>query len=78
MKIDDSIRETHGMACRKLTSTDKPTRPSAVVIWESDSSVIMKGCYEERHLTPWQARYLARKLYRLARRVENRSEQPST
>lgn len=68
---DDAIRETHGMACRKIAAGGAE-KPSAIVLWENHSHVFLNGCYEDRALTIRQARYLARKLYRLARRIEKR------
>ena len=70
---DDAVRETHGAKCSKL-ELGGAEKLSAVVIWESDYAIHLKGCYETREITIWQARYLARKLYRLARRIEKRQE----
>lgn len=65
---DDGIRETHGMTCTKAASE----KISAVVIWEGQQRVFLKGCFEERAFTAIQARYLAKQLVRLADRIDAR------
>ena len=70
---DDAVRERHGCACRD-TSDDTL---SSVTVWENDSAVFLDSNYRVRAMTPWQARYLASKLYRLARRIRQRSEVPA-
>jgi hypothetical protein len=66
---DDAIRERHGCECRK----DNNLR-SAVTIWEhGDDYIAINGVSDTRYLTQWQARYLAAKLYRLSRRIRDRS-----
>ena len=67
---DDAIRERHGCACMK-----EQTKRGSVTVWEGENSVWLDGDYYDRSLTPWQARYLAAKLYRLARRIRARSEE---
>jgi len=62
--LDDGIRERHGVRC-----TIRP-----VTIQENDDHIALEGCFEERKLTEFQARYLAAKLYRLARRIRQRKE----
>lgn len=66
---DDGIREHHGMACRK-----EHEKHSSVAIWEGEQYIwIDHDSMDDRKLTPTQARYLARKLYRLARRIDGRA-----
>lgn len=69
---DDAIRERHGCACRKENG-----KSSSVTVYETEAGVCIDGCFEDRYLTPWQARYLAAKLYRLSRRIRDRSEHQS-
>lgn len=69
---DDGIRERHGMLC---TREDRKIGSEVIVAERTDGSISLNGSYEERRMTPEQARYLARKLYRLARRIDKRSEQ---
>jgi len=66
---DDGIRERHGVACREREAT-----ASNVLGWEEEQAVRLNDCSYTRAMTPVQARYLARKLYRLARRIERRLE----
>ena len=56
------------MACRK-----DETKASCVTVWESERLIHIDGCYDVRSMTPWQARYLARQLHRLARRINARA-----
>lgn len=66
---DDAIRERHGMRCRD--SNDKTV---SVLVWENDEYVCLDSHSYHRAMTPYQARYLAAKLYRLARRIKTRKE----
>ena len=66
---DDSIRERHGLACREPDES-----ASNITIFEGEQYVFVDGNPRTRKLTQWQARYLAAKLYRLARRLLLRSE----
>lgn len=61
--MDDGIRESHGCisACQNR------------VVLQEKGSVINIDAFS-KDITPQQARYLARKLYRLARRIEARKE----
>ena len=68
---DDAIRERHGMAC----SVAKNQARSFVVVWEGDESIFLDSNFDVRELTQWQARYLASKLYRLARRIRSRAQE---
>jgi hypothetical protein len=69
--MDDGIRERHGMSVVNDLEHRAP-------VWldEQDSRIRLIECRHDRFMTPDQARYLARQLYRLARRIESR-EQPS-
>lgn len=64
---DDGIRERHGVDCR-----DASNNLECVVIGECGEYVRIDRAIGERFLTEWQARYLAAKLYRLARRIRAR------
>ena len=68
---DDAVRERHGCACREAPGNSV----SHITVWETDFGVHLSGSASVRDLTPWQARYLASKLYRLARRIRQRSEE---
>ena len=70
---DDAVRERHGVSCREGTA-GYSYNPSQVTIWEDEEYVSLGKTDEIRRLTPWQARYLAAKLYRLARRIRQRGE----
>jgi hypothetical protein len=67
---DDSIREIHGVNAHQPDAGNAPE-----IILDERETVISLRLAESRkaRLTPWQARYLARKLYSLARRIENRT-----
>jgi hypothetical protein len=68
--MDDGIREVHGVRCRKAEfSTEKN-----VIVRETDDGLIRMMDSGAVDLTEWQARYLAAKLYRLARRIKRRRE----
>ncbi len=69
--MDDGVRETHGCGCGKVTVGG--IKPSALVVWEDDNDIVVKQTAYEHVLTVAQARYLARKLYRLAARIEKRN-----
>jgi hypothetical protein len=66
---DDGIREVAGVR----GSTDKGW--TTIVVHEAygDRISLNANCYE-RFMTPPQARHLAGRLYRLARRIEKRTE----
>lgn len=66
---DDGIRERHGMECVENEAT-----MSNVLVYEAEQTVRLNACTFSRRMTPDQARYLARKLYRLARRIEQRQQ----
>lgn len=66
---DDGIRERHGMACRA-----EPESESFVNVYEVEQTVRINACGSTRKMTPAQARYLACKLYRLARRIDQRQQ----
>jgi len=68
---DDAIRERHGCSCREAGDNS----PTSVTVWEGEQSVFIDGNHRNRSLTPWQARYLASKLYRLSRRIRQRAAQ---
>ncbi len=70
---DDAVRERHGCACRKVAIGDILGQ-SAMTIWEGEEYVNISSCSDVRLLTPWQARYLAAKLYRLSRRIRQRTD----
>jgi len=70
---DNAIREIHGVTAR--TNGERPAR-LLVTIRESEDAIIMrsdKPC-DDTVMTQWQARYLATKLYRLSRRIRQRTE----
>ena len=69
---DDAIRERHGLSCRSNTAGEGV---SHVMVWEREQGIVLN--HENSFgavMTPWQARYLASKLYRLARRVRQRND----
>lgn len=68
-KADDAVRERHGCACRDGSDNSA----SWLTVWEGEGSVYIDGNMHKRQLTPWQARYLASKLYRLSRRIRQRT-----
>lgn len=59
---DDGVREHHG-----LTVGEKSVRVCEHIQW-----VVLYATYHDLSMTPRQARYLARRLYWLARRIERR------
>ncbi len=68
---DDAIREVHGVRCRDRSSQELPSR---IIISEGNEMVTIDRLDSDgRSLTPYQARYLASKLYRLARRIRVRT-----
>ena len=69
---DDAIREIHGAHCRR-----NGAYKDRITVTEGDGFVVLPAHGADMELTPWQARYLASKLYRLARRVERRTEKAS-
>lgn len=72
-QIDDAVRERHGCRCRDASDDSL----SSVTVWEGDQTVFLDSDYHNRAMTAWQARYLASKLYRLSRRIRQRTEQSS-
>lgn len=68
---DDAVRERHGMRCRERGLQSD----ASVTIYEDEREVVIESHVGARCLTPWQARYLAAKLYRLSRRIRQRTEQ---
>lgn len=68
---DDAVREIHGVRCRDNLASKGP---STVRISETDQGQILIRHDDSNGamLTRWQARYLASKLYRLARRLQER------
>lgn len=68
--MEDAIREVHGVRCRKA----KDASTGSVIIRERDDEIYIDERHEAYVLTPWQARYLAAKLYRLSRRIRQRQE----
>jgi hypothetical protein len=67
---DDAIREVHGCAARE---SDNKAR--LITIAEGEQYIRFPDTlYAGTKMTPYQARYLAAKLYRLARRVRQRAE----
>ena len=61
---DDAVREVHG--CRTISSKKE------VILIEHDDFVLVQIGLTEAHLTQWQMRYLASKLYRISRRIRTR------
>lgn len=70
-QADDAVRERHGCSCRD--SLDYSL--ASVTVWERDDEIRIDSFSRSRVLTAWQARYLASKLYRLSRRIRQRTEQ---
>jgi len=66
MTADDMVRERHGI----MTSPEGSG--NALQFFEADWTIVAVAFPTNRELCPEEARYLARKLYRLARRVEAR------
>ena len=67
---DDAVRERHGVSCRECTCD----KTAAVLLIEGESDVFVEiSKFDGARLTPWQARYLASKLYRISRRIRNRA-----
>jgi hypothetical protein len=72
VKTDDAIREAHGCLAAQA---DACHRREVLLREERDDLVYISVGSEKARLTPWQARYLASKLYRLSRRIRQRTEQ---
>lgn len=68
---DDGIRERHGMTVRRPSPLDSIC---GVFLVEREDHVELMKMDDGRVLTVPQARYLARKLYHLARRIDKRAE----
>ncbi len=60
---DDGVREAHGCYIG-----EEPV----VLLGERGNRIVFVKTYGDKLITPKQARYLASKLYRLARRIERR------
>lgn len=71
---DDAIREVHGVQCRKIMAIDCPI--ASIIVREREDFIEIDRLMAPRKLTPWQARYLAAKLYRLSRRIRQRVDVP--
>lgn len=69
--MDDGIMEGHCM----LVRNERKEGRTILARERLDGSISIDGDCGERYMTPAQARYLARKLYRLARRIEKRNGQ---
>ena len=68
---DDAIREIHGVHVRGW----EDAKEKIITIREREHTIILdRFSFSDAAMTPWQARYLASKLYRLARRIRNRTE----
>lgn len=66
----DDIRERHG--CMGLCAMTSGVRLQPINLRERDDAIAIRIGDEEVSFTPSQARYLARRLHRLARRVVER------
>lgn len=64
---DRSVRERHGVAC-----LNRNKEAEVLDVGEEPGFVRIGDGYGSHLLSPDQARYIASKLYRLARRVERR------
>lgn len=73
---DDGIRERHGCTCLQGNTT--APIPASIHVWEGNQYVHVDAFPSSRQMTPEQARYLAAKLYRLARRVRARNTEEAT
>lgn len=69
MSEDDGVRERHGMLC---TREDQSVGAIIIIAERLDGRISIDSDHYERRMTPTQARYLASKLYRLARRIDKR------
>lgn len=67
---DDGIRERHGVTARKVGFSNA----HPLTFWEDGQSIVLEDTRDDMAMSPAQARYVARKLYRLARRVEQRQQ----
>lgn len=66
---DDGIRELHG--CFRTSGREKDS--GVWTVRERDTSIVLFQDFSARiSMAPADARFLARKLYRLARRIEKR------
>lgn len=65
---DDAIRERHGVK----TLADEVYEE--VILREREQTIVLALGGNRAAMTQWQARYLAAKLYRLARRIRQRGE----
>jgi hypothetical protein len=65
----EKVMERHGMLVRR---EDLSSGAQIIIAERVAGTISMDGCVGERHMSPEQARYLASKLYRLARRIDKR------
>jgi hypothetical protein len=65
---DDAIRERHGV------KTQPDETYEEVILREREQTLTLSVGTSKVAMTQWQARYLAAKLYRLARRIRQRGE----
>ena len=63
--IDDGVRERHGFMAR-----DSMNNRSPLTVFERDDEACVPRPSSDLYLTPAEARYLARQLYRVARRID--------
>lgn len=66
---DDAIREVHGVKCN--------SEKGRITIHECEGLIGLASTEvgnSSNFMTPYQARYLAAKLYRLSRRIRQRTE----
>lgn len=65
--LDDAVREIHGV--KTIIGGRNSER---IVLREQEGTIFVDMGTGSAGMTIWQARYLARKLYHLARRIEAR------
>lgn len=69
---DDGVREIHGASPMAGAAKEPFT------LRETDEKIVVfQGFVERMSFTPASARFFARKLYRLARRIEQRAATPN-
>lgn len=66
---DDNIRERHGVKAVKNEDSREE-----ILVCEGEQYVVVRLGHAKAWLSPGQARYLAAKMYRLARRIKQRTE----
>ena len=67
---DDGVRERHGVMARDNLHNRHP-----LTVFEREDKACIPRPPTDLFLTPADARYFARQLYRVARRIEQRNEQ---